>query len=621
MCGIAGGTWRRGRRVPSLDGALARVRHRGPNDRGVETWSGPDTTVALGQTRLSIIDLTAGGHQPMVARGEDYVLVFNGEIYNYRELRLELQALGRVFDTRSDTEVLLAAWQQWGAACLSRLDGMFAFAIHDRRMHKLFLARDAFGIKPLFFWHKDHSLIFASEVAALLTLCEERPAPDILAGYRYLVHGLYDIGDRTFYDGVRHLRAGHLLTLDLASGTLDLEKWWAPNIAQTCSLSFDDAAEATREAFLVSIKRQLRSDVPLGAALSGGIDSSAVVCAIRHLEPDMPIHAFSYIAAGTDISEESWAQMVVQRTGAQWYRSSATANDLARDLDDLMTAQGEPFGSTSIYAQYRVFKLAKENGMTVTLDGQGADELLAGYIGYPGSRLLSLVERGQWSEALSFLQSWSKWPGRSHKAAAMSMAARILPERAYGVALSLMGRSKPEWVNQEMIEDVGLYGARVPTSPAGRGRRVSEELAFQLQQSGLPQLLRHGDRNSMAFSIESRVPFLTVPLAELLLSLPEEYLISPKGETKSVFRAAMRGIVPDAILDRRDKIGFAAPERDWTLTLAPTFREWLHYADHVPFLKRKRLLQAFDEIIAGKRAFNWQIWRWVNYVRWYAHNF
>lgn len=621
MCGIVGGVWTSGKRWPSLEGALKCLRHRGPNDHGIETWSGQASTVSLGQTRLSVIDLTSGGHQPMVAEQGSHVVVFNGEIYNYRELRSELQRLGRAFTTQSDTEVLLAAWKEWGADCLPKLDGMFAFAIHDRRAGRLFVARDPFGIKPLFYRYDQGDLVFASEIGALLTLCATRPEADLLSGYRYLAHGRYDIGDRTFYEGIRHLRPGHFLSFDLSVGTLDVRQWWAPRTAGTSRLSFTDAADAVREAFLNSILLQLRSDVPLGAALSGGVDSSAVVCAIRHVEPDIPIHAFSYIASGSDVSEEEWADLVVRQTGAQWYKVTASAEDLARDIDELVSTQGEPFGSTSIYAQYRVFGLAKENGMTVTLDGQGADELLAGYSGYPGSRLLSLLETGQISQAIAFVKEWAKWPGRRPKSALTSALARALPDELYAAALSLTGQAIPDWMSASIVQDMNLLGARAPRSRSNRGRRAIEEMAFQLQHSGLPQLLRHGDRNSMRFSIESRVPFLTVPLANLLLSLPEDYLISSTGETKSVFRAAMRGIVPDAILDRRDKIGFATPERDWTLTLSPRFREWLQDADRVPLLKRAQLLQAFDEIISGKRSFSWQAWRWVNYVRWFAQNF
>jgi asparagine synthase (glutamine-hydrolysing) len=394
-------------------------------------------------------------------------------------------------------------------------------------------------------------------------------------------------------------------------------------VGQTSRLSFKDAAEALREAFLDSVRLHLRSDVPLGAALSGGIDSSAIVCAMRHVEPDMPIHTFSYIAQGSSLSEEEWVDRVGVHTGAFAHKVVATPEDLVRDIDTIVRAQGEPFGSTSIYAQYRVYQLAREQGVTVTLDGQGADELLAGYEGYPGDRMLSLLETpGEGLLAAgAFARQWGEWPGRSQCRAWMHMGRAVLPDGPYAHARRLMGRgASPEWLNADVLIDAGVTMSepRPVRAPDARGRRVVEQLAQSLQSDGLPHLLRHGDRNSMRFSVESRVPFLTIPMAELALSLPEDYLISGSGETKSVFRAAMRGIVPDAILDRRDKIGFATPEREWFIKLASQSREWLQDADQVPFLHREPLLKAFDAIVAGHTPFSWQAWRWINYIRWYA---
>jgi asparagine synthase (glutamine-hydrolysing) len=286
----------------------------------------------------------------------------------------------------------------------------------------------------------------------------------------------------------------------------------------------------------------------------------------------------------------------------------------------VVAVQGEPFGSTSIYAQYRVFQLAKENGITVTLDGQGADELLAGYIGYPGQRMLSMFERGQYAAMHRFASGWAGWPGRSYRQAWMYLGRATFPDGLYTAARRAMGRdAQPAWLKPDVLRDAGVVFRenRPVLSPGNKGRRVVEQLAYCLQERGLPHLLRHGDRNAMAFSIESRVPFLTVPMAELLLSLPENYLISDTGETKHVFRAAMRGIVPDAILDRRDKIGFATPERAWFLSIAPIVRQWLQDAGDIAFLNREELLAAFDNVISGRIAFSWQVWRWVNYVRWY----
>jgi asparagine synthase (glutamine-hydrolysing) len=624
MCGIAGGFWTASRHSAAerLASAPGCMRHRGPNDHGIELVETAEATIAVGQTRLSVIDLTAGGHQPVLSDDGRIALVFNGEIYNYRELRDELRAMNHGFKSQSDTEVLLAAWSEWGPACLPRLDGMFAFVVHDRMRQELTCVRDAFGIKPFFYEQTDTGLLFASEQPALLALRGRPAKADLQRAYDYLVNGIYDGSEFTFVEGVRHLKPGHLLRIDLRSrGQAAPERWWrAPTLERT-DLKFDQAVEAVRSQFLDNVRLQLRSDVPLGAALSGGIDSSAVVCAMRHVEPKAPIHTFSYIANGSSLSEESWVDLVNEAVGAVPHKISASAVDLANDVDAIVRTQGEPFGSTSIYAQYLVFKLAHENGITVTLDGQGADELLAGYIGYPGQRMLSLAERRQFAGMHRFARRWSEWPGRSYKLAWMYLGKSALPEWSYAHARNAMGRSsQPDWLNVEMLMENGveLREVRPGKDPANRGRRVVEQLAYGLQERGLPHLLRHGDRNAMAFSIESRVPFLTLPLANLLLSLPENYLISDSGETKHVFRAAMRGIVPDAILDRRDKIGFATPEMDWLRAIAPTLRHWLAEMPAIAFLNRDALLAAFDRVIAGQSAPTWQLWRWVNYVRWFG---
>lgn len=624
MCGIAGAFWKDPPRNAErlIDSALDKLKLRGPNDRGAEIARVCGGALALGHTRLSIIDLSAAGHQPMVSADGRFAIIFNGEIYNHCELRAEMEACGQTFVSASDTEVLLKAWEKWGEACLSRLDGMFAFVVHDRHTQHLTCCRDPFGIKPFFYVLDQGCFLFGSTHAAMVALRGKPPHANWQRCYDYLVHGDYDSNDETFVAGVRHLPPGHLVTFDMRSGQfVGPTCWWKPSIAQTGTLSFASAAEAVRETFLGSVKRQLRSDVPVGAALSGGLDSSALVCAVRHVEPSADIDTFSYIAAGTPLSEEKWVDLVNDHVRARPHKVEASGEDLFRDLDDLLLAQEEPFGSTSIYAQYRVFRLARESGITVTLDGQGADELAAGYSGYPGQRLLSLLETSGPAAAHRFARAWSQWPARSYSLAVMELGRVVMPDVVYVAARKLKGRDfRPAWLDIAALEERGVSFRenRAPRDPEARGRRVVAELAKSLQQRGLPALLRHADRSSMRFSVESRVPFLTHEMADLLLGMPEEYLISPTGESKSVLRAAMRGIVPDAILDRRDKIGFATPERQWLTALAPRLRTILaRDLPEVPLLNADRLLAEFDAIIAGRRPFSWQLWRWFNFARWY----
>ncbi|MHB2265048.1 asparagine synthase (glutamine-hydrolyzing) [Aliihoeflea sp. PC F10.4] len=622
MCGIAGGIWAEevNRIDDKVNSALAAMRHRGPNDSGVEIFTVSTSTVALAQTRLSVIDLSSGGHQPMWSDNGKYAIVFNGEIYNYKELRAELADCGHIFRTASDTEVLLKAWVHWGESCLMRCEGMFAFAIADVDAGTVTCVRDAFGIKP-FFYDSTNGFVFASEQPALLSMRTQPPKANLQRAYDYLVNGDYDNGPNSFVDGVRHLEPGHIVEVDIISGRIkSARRWWWPKFAERPNINFGEAAEMVRDAFLHNVKLHLRSDVPLGAALSGGIDSSAIVCAMRHVAPDAPIHTFSYVASGAGLSEESWIDSINEHVGAVSHKVTATANDFARDVDAMILAQGEPFGSTSIYAQYRVFQLARESGMTVTLEGQGADELLAGYWGYPGYRIRSLVESKEFARAHRFAKHWSTWPGRSYHRAIMYYAATVLRGRMHARGRALLGRdARPKWLDVAALTDAGVqFEERLWSgAPHGHGRRVVERLAYEAQERVLPSLLRHSDRNAMRFSIEGRVPFLTPQFAELLLSLPESFLISDGGETKSVFREAMRGIVPSAILDRKDKIGFATPEREWLLSIAPQVRGWLRESGEVPFLRQQQLLEAFDDVVVGRRSFSWQVWRWINYVRWY----
>jgi asparagine synthase (glutamine-hydrolysing) len=628
MCGILGLYSISSEKDNSLDSkltlALCALKRRGPNDSGSEKIILPHLNnaqqfFALGHTRLSIIDLTSSGHQPMNSFDGRYVIVFNGEIYNYRELRAELMSAGHVFYTNSDTEVLLTSWIHWGEDCLSRLIGMFAFAIYDRCTGLLNCVRDPFGIKP-FFYSKDQGFYFASEINALIGLVPQRPSLNWQRSYDYLVHGDYDSSAETFFSGIYHLLPAHLIQINTFTGDVGSPKrWWIPKIKENLDVKFNDAVSQVRELFLQNIRLHLRSDVPLGAALSGGIDSSAIVCAIRHIEPDLPINTFSYIASGTEINEEYWVDLVNKHVNAISHKIHVSDQELGVDLDEMIRSQGEPFGSTSIYAQYRVYQAASENGVTVTLDGQGADELFAGYDGYPGQRLRSMLEMGQLSKAFNFLINWSGWPGRSSLMAAKYLASEMTEGNLYKLMRLIDGRSPiPDWINKNPLLDKGvrLEKPRMRPENNAKGRRVIDELSLSIAQRGLVSLLRHGDRNSMRFSVESRVPFLTPEMVNLALSLPEDYLISMKGETKQIFRAAMRGIVPDEILNRKDKIGFATPEKKLLFSMADEIRKWLKEDLNIPFLHQDKILKEFEQIICGKKPFSMQVWRWINFIRW-----
>ncbi len=615
MCGIAGILGQAANeRAPLLT-----LAHRGPDDSGWVAHSKHAATNAfhsvLLHRRLSILDLSDAGHQPMATADGLCTIVFNGEIYNYRELRDELKSLGRDFHTESDTEVLLQAYVEWGAACLRKLIGMFAFAIKDERRRVLFLARDFFGIKPLYYVRLNERFAFASEIKALLDWLPIKRTVEPQRLYEYLRFGRTDHGDRTMWSAIKQVPAAHYLEvpLDQPSAGEPVRYWDVPTDGPM-DISFDDAAERVRELFLQNIRLHLRSDVPVGAALSGGIDSSAIVAAMRVVAPRMDIHAFSYIADDPAVCEERWVDLAVERAGAQVHKVRANPDDLIADLDRLIYTQDEPFGSTSIYAQYRVFRLAAEHGIKVMLDGQGADELLAGYRQYVPARLASLVQQGRFVAAHQFAAKAARLPGMRGRMRLWLQAARLLMP---GVGARMIDRwLMPDWLNARWFADRGV---RFPSIQGARSRhRMLDELKQTVVATSLPMLLRYEDRNSMAASIESRVPFLTPEFAEFVLRLPEEHILSSDGTSKCVFRHAMRGIVPDAILDRRDKIGFATPENDWLKTLRP-------WVDAVLTSERARAIAALDmnavhrdwqAVMAGRARFDFRVWRWVNLIRW-----
>lgn len=600
---------------------LHAMRRRGPDHHDFTRHQAGRATVLLGHARLSVIDLTANANQPMYSPGGRYGLVFNGEIYNYIELRAELAQMGRGFHSQSDTEVLLAAWETWGMQAVPRLKGMFAFVVVDFERQTFTLVRDAFGIKPLYYFANDGAFCFASDVRALLSFRNGKPELNWQRAYDYLVHGEYDFGEDTFFAGVKSLRPGHIVEIDLnRPDRVEPVAWWRPSITPGSALSAADASDRLREMIIENVKLHLRSDVPLGAALSGGLDSSTIVCAMRHLEPEAPIHTFSFVAAGSPVSEESWIDRVNQYVGATSHKVTVEGPELANDLEDLIRTQGEPFGSTSIYAQYRVYKLARECGVTVTLDGQGADEMLGGYNGFSGQRIRSLLDGGNFAAAWRFLGKWAEWPGRSRLEGLKRVVGAYSKGRMQDALRNLNGmRSVPEWLNAGPLRDAGVHlGYPIGTSSEQLPeRRMMTALATALNHRGLLALLRHGDRNSMRFSVESRVPFLTTDLADFALSLPEEYLVSLAGETKSLLRSAMRGIVPDDVLDRRDKIGFATPEQDWLLGTTDIARRWLADDLDLPFLNQARLREHFEQFATGRRPFSWQVWRWINFSVWY----
>lgn len=626
MCGIAGfvtpgaGSERLDQ---ALRAAVARLVHRGPDDEGSLTSPTPPSpggpAVGLGCRRLAILDLSASGHQPMVSADGRWALTYNGEIYNYRELRAELAGLGRRFRSASDTEVLLEVFAEWGPGALIRLTGMFAFAIHDRQAGVVYLARDPFGIKPLYYAFDGDTLVFGSEIPALWKFPGPSRTVD-LASYRtFLTSVTSDAGDRTFFTDVRRVPAAHYLKVPVRDPRgLEAVRYW--KLDQECErdCSFEEAAALVRDAFLESVSLHLRSDVGLGVVLSGGLDSSSIVMAARRLlGPGPELHTFSYIPDDPRIDEERHVDTVVSAAGATGHKLRLSPQELERDIETLTAVQAEPFASPVIYAQHRLHELAHRTGVTVVLGGEGADEIFAGYGRYSTARVASLIRQGRLVQSARTLAAHGSAAGHGSLQSLRSAAGLALPgwlERPTRTWWQQL-RGQSRWLDNGWFRK---HGALEEDGWSPRGQNVMRAmLSHNLLASQVPSLLRYEDRNAMFFSLENRVPYLTPPLVQLLFSLPEQYLVSPDGRRKAVFRRAMRGLVPDSILDRRDKIGFSVPLSSWYDVLRPWLIRRLRDVDHLPglepgWLRRQR--QALES--GGRPEHPHLIWRCVSVSHW-----
>jgi asparagine synthase (glutamine-hydrolysing) len=625
MCGLAAIIALPGNRVPPalctrFDAALA---HRGPDASGLATYRRDGSPVpadaaevALLHRRLSIIDLDPRANQPMASSDGRYVLVFNGEIYNYVELREALKRDGHVFRTTSDTEVLIAAFASWGEKALARFVGMYALAMLDRERREMFLARDPFGIKPLFWARGGGHFAVASEIGPLLDVPGVGRAIDQPRTCLFLSVGQTDEAERTMFANVRSLPAGSFARVPLDAPAVAPVPFWRPTIAIK-DRGPKAAAQEVREALIRSVELHLRSDVPTGISLSGGIDSSAIVACARAVGgPSVDLRTFSFVATGSEVDETPFIEMATRAADAEQHMVRIEPAEIVADIDRLIAVQGEPFGSLSMYAQHRVMGLAREHGIKVILDGQGADELFAGYRPYLARRLSELLASFRLPDAMRFVAAMRRLPGAGARLIAQGLEPAVSPALR-GLARRVVGRPfLPPWIDGEWFAGKGAFATGRALKPSRR--LFHDALVQSLTETVLPALLRYGDRNSMAFSIESRVPFLIPALADLAYSLPADRLVSADAVSKAVLRDAMRGLVPDAILDRRDKIAFSTPDRMWGEALRPFFERTLKSdtARALPWLKPQAALAALDRRMARSAAFGFDLWRTVNVVRW-----
>ncbi len=517
------------------------IEHRGPDDQGSHVEDG----MSLGSLRLAIIDLSPSGHMPMRYErdGKEVWITYNGEIYNFEELRSELTGFGYRFASRSDTEVILAAYLQWGTDCVDRFNGMWAFAILDRSKNLLFLSRDRFGIKPLYLHYDGSDLIFSSEIKALLAHGIPRK-PNDQAVFDYLYYGLHDHRQETFFDGISRLMQGQNATFDLQSRKLNLWTYYELGTKVKAEGRMKPAEFGRR--FLDAVRAHMVADVPVGSCLSGGLDSTSVVCAMRENAPQADIKVFSLTFPGEEIDESKYQETAASEYSAQRYSTTFAPADLAKHVRDLLYAQEEPFGDLTVYGQYEVMRLAHENGMKVLLDGQGSDEILGGYYYLAAYYYYDLLRNGR---IIKLAREVVSRNGPNPQTTRYFLGL-LLPMRAKEYLVS-RGR---RFLNEDFVRRFKSSDRRFLRKP------LTEALVEALTYFPLPSLLRYEDKNSMAWSLESRVPFLDHRLVESVLGQPNESKID-HGLSKVILRQSMHGKLPPAIENRRDKIGFAAPEK------------------------------------------------------------
>jgi asparagine synthase (glutamine-hydrolysing) len=541
MCGVTGFNWEDRSLLQKMCKA---IKHRGPD------WEGTyvDSNISLGHRKLAVFDISKNGHQPMSSEDGNLILVFNGRIYNFPELREELISKGHQLENKNDAELILCCYREYGTDCARHFNGMWAFCIYDKAKRTLFLSRDRLGIKPLYYYYDGSSFIFASEIKAILEHDIPRKENREII-FDYLYYNLTDHTEDTFFKGIRRLMPGHNMVYDLASDKMEISEYY--DLGSRVSVTGVDYGKI-KELFTDSVKRAIVADVPVGSCLSGGVDSSSVVVTMRKIAPGAEIKTFSMRFPGKNIDESAYQKEVSTKVNALNYSVTPAPDELMRDLEDLFMAQEEPFSGTSVYGQYRVMKLAKDNGIKVLLDGQGADQVLSGSSYFNGYYYYELLRRLDIVDLLrEATQSYQKSKCLSPL---MYLFLRVAPTN---IKRSLYNHHKVPYLSKGFIkENEHRKDTRWYLSS------LDEAVCGSVSMYALPHLLRFLDKNSMNFSVESRVPFLDHRLVEYLLSIPSEERIN-KGVTKYAFRKAMEGEVPESVLARHDKIGFATPEESW----------------------------------------------------------
>jgi len=602
MCGIAGiyNLDQKPVKQEDLKKMTDLMIHRGPDDQGFYLKN----NLGLGHRRLSIIDLSLAGHQPMSNQDKTIWIIHNGEIYNYLELKKELIKLGYKFSSQTDTEVIIHAYEQWGEECFKKFNGMWAMAIWDEKKQKIVLSRDRFGIKPLYYYIDNKIIAFASEIKPLLTL-EMPRLPNNKLIYDFLKFGVLDHTNETFFLNINKIPPAHFVTIN-QNGHLDFKKYWDFNVInQLKNNEINDKiwAEKFLKVFTEAVKIRLRSDVPIGSCLSGGLDSSSIVCVVNQLLKKQGIKqvgnsqkTFSSCFDDLRFDERKYIEEVIKQTGAEKNYIFPSPENFIKELDKFVWQQEEPVRGTSMYAQYKVFEMAKNKKVTVLLDGQGGDELLAGYRKFHIFFLKLLLKQKKYfsflKESLFFFLSLGILKTLNLKS---------------GLRYTNWGR---KFLNLDALlqKDFSEKFEKKNIS-IGFNNDLGQRLKDDLTKWSLPVLLRYEDKNSMAHSLETRLPFLDYRLIELAAKMPLNQKIR-NGWTKYILRNALKNILPKKIRLRKSKLGFVTPEEIWFKSnLAENVSQTFKQAIFLPnYVLMDKLENNWRKYLKGKSVYSHDIY-------------
>jgi len=602
VCGIVGEiNFNKNASEENLKVMMKCIKHRGPDDEGVFIDGG----VGLGFVRLSILDLSTAGHQPMLSDDKNLVLIYNGEIYNYIELRDELKQKGYSFNSNSDSEVLLKSYQEWVEECLNKFNGMWAFVIYNIKTKEIFGARDRFGIKPFYYYKDNDSFIFASETKAIKSVLKKELTINDQAVFDYLVFNRTDYNEKTFYNEIKKIPHSHSFKID-KGGNFTLKRWY--KLKDKINKKTIDKDEYL-ELFTSAVKLRLRSDVPVGVCLSGGLDSSSIVSIIAKKLNNPNIQSFSAVYKKGQKGDESEYINEMKSYLKNMHFTTPTAKSLYNDIEEMIYSLDEPVPTTSIYAQYNVMKLAKEN-VVVTIDGQGADEQLAGYHYFYGFYFKELFTKLHLNDF--FFEMYNYLQKHKSLFGVKTFLYFLLPK-------SLKVKLRVDIANYINRDFYHQHKDKTTLASELYGANSLKESLLNHFEYKLEHLLKWSDLNSMHFSLESRVPFLDYRLVEQTLSLPSEKYIK-KGLTKYILREAMKGILPEKIRMRYDKIGFSTPEDEWFRE--EFFKELIFdilqnpTKEFVKYIDTKSAILQYQKHLNNEINCSRDIWKWINLHFW-----